>query len=300
MKRTVSLILFLLSTLILLTSSSVFAQQKPFSQEGQCSYYADKFHGRSTASGERYDKTQFTCAHMTLPYGTNLKVTNLANGKNVVVRVNDRGPFSPNRIVDVSRAAAEALDMITAGVVKARIEITSEQPPAAAAATEKKSTDVQKSDAERGIEEYSPKKEPFLDSKPVPSPQVEESVATPPVVAKPAPSSTQSTPATPPAPIAPPVPEVQQKADLYSVQVAKRNVTGFAVQIASFNGVGNLLARMADFDESVKSNLFLLTVERDGVVSYKILYGTYATRPEAEKAKEAIVGKYPDCFIVTL
>lgn len=296
MKRTVSLILFLLSTLLLLTFSGVFAQQKPFSQEGQCSYYADKFHGRSTASGERYDKTLFTCAHMTLPYGTNLKVTNLANGKSVVVRVNDRGPFSPNRIVDVSRAAAEALDMITAGVVKARIEITSEQPPVAVA-TEKKSTDVQKSDADRGIAEYSPKKEPFLDSKPVPSPQVEESVATPPVVAKTTPSST---PSIPPAPSAVPVPEVQQKADLYSVQVAKRNVTGFSVQIASFNGVGNLLARMADFDESVKSNLFLLTVERDGVVSYKILYGTYPTRPEAEKAKEAIVGKYPDCFIVTL
>ncbi len=296
MKRTVSLILFLLSNLLLLTFSSVFAQQKPFSQEGQCSYYADKFHGRSTASGERYDKTQFTCAHMTLPYGTNLKVTNLANGKSVVVRVNDRGPFSPNRIVDVSRAAAEALDMITAGVVKARIEITSEQPPAAVAATEKKSTDVQKSDAERGIAEYSPKKEPFLDSKPQQElPPIEEPVATPPVTPKPAGGSTASA-TTAGAPVA----DVQQKADLYSVQVAKRNVTGFAVQIASFNGVGNLLARMADFDESVKSNLFLLTVERDGVVSYKILYGTYATRPEAEKAKEAIVGKYPDCFIVTL
>ncbi len=283
----------------LLSFAMVCAQQKPFSQEGQCSFYADKFHGRSTASGERYDKTLFTCAHMTLPYGTNLKVTNLSNGKTVVVRVNDRGPFSPNRIVDVSKAAAEALDMITAGVVKVRLEITAEQPPAAvtaqtpsASGTEKKSVDVAKSDADRGITEYRPMTRE-LDSKPVSmAKKLEESqqpVATP--TTSTAPTAQPSTPA--------PV-EVQQKADLYAVQVMRHSATGFAVQIASFNGVGNLLARMADFDASVKANLFLLAVERDGNVSYKILYGTYATRAEAEKAKEAVVAKYPDCFIVTL
>lgn len=285
----------LLSLLLpLLSFAMVFAQtQKPFSQEGQCSYYADKFHGRSTASGERYDKTLFTCAHMTLPYGTNLKVTNLTNGKSVVVKVNDRGPFSPNRVVDVSKAAAEALEMITAGVVKVRLEITSELPPSAATAaqtppaaqTEKKSVDAGKSDADRGITEYKPMTQE-LNSKPVSLKQFDEpstpttaETSTPPAVAQ---------------------PDAQQKADLYAVQVAKQNATGFAVQIASFNGVGNLLARMAEFDASVKSSLFLLTVERDGIVSYKILYGTYATRAEAEKAKEAVVAKYPDCFIVTL
>jgi len=285
----------LLSLLLpLLSFAMVFAQtQKPFSQEGQCSYYADKFHGRSTASGERYDKTLFTCAHMTLPYGTNLKVTNLTNGKSVVVKVNDRGPFSPNRVVDVSKAAAEALEMITAGVVKVRLEITSELPPSAATAaqtppaaqTEKKSVDTGKSDADRGITEYKPMTQE-LNSKPVSLKQFDEPSA---------PTTTETS--TPPAVAQP---DAQQKADLYAVQVTKQNATGFAVQIASFNGVGNLLARMAEFDASVKSSLFLLTVERDGIVSYKILYGTYAMRAEAEKAKEAVVAKYPDCFIVTL
>lgn len=130
----------LLLTLLVWGGGVVFAQNKSFSQEGQASYYADKFHGRSTASGEKYDKTLFTCAHMTLPYGTNLKVTNLDNKKTVVVRVNDRGPFSPNRIIDVSRAAAEALDIIAKGVAKVRIEITSETPsdPVPVAESEKK------------------------------------------------------------------------------------------------------------------------------------------------------------------
>ncbi|MFC2348609.1 MAG: septal ring lytic transglycosylase RlpA family protein [Bacteroides sp.] len=263
----------LLLTLLVWGGGVVLAQNKSFSQEGQASYYADKFHGRSTASGEKYDKTLFTCAHMTLPYGTNLKVTNLDNGKKVVVRVNDRGPFSPNRIIDVSRAAAEALDMIAKGVAKVRIEITSETPsdPVPVAESEKKTADTQKSDAAQGITEYKPNSQP-LDSKPQPKIQLDLANDTP----QPA------------------------KTDLFSVQVNKKSATGFAVQLASFNGVGNLLSRLAEFDTSVKSDLHILAVEKDGVTSYKILYGIYATRPEADKAKESLVAKYPDCFIISL
>ena len=84
------------------------------------------------------------------------------------------------------------------------------------------------------------------------------------------------------------------------MQVNKKSATGFAVQLASFNGVGNLLSRLAEFDTSVKSDLHILAVEKDCVTSYKILYGIYATRPEADKAKESLVAKYPDCFIISL
>jgi len=260
----------------MLVWSMGYAQNKSFSQEGQASYYADKFHGRSTASGEKYDKTLFTCAHMTLPYGTNLKVTNLENGKKVVVRVNDRGPFSPNRIIDLSRAAAEALDIIVKGVVKVRIEITSETPPTPSAPTaesEKKTSDTQKSDAARGVTEYKPLGQP-LDSKPQPNIQLEL------------------------------VDEKQQtapsKTELFAVQVTKNSATGFSVQLASFNGVGNLLSRLADIDASVKSELRILAVEKEGVTAYKILYGIYTTRAEADKAKEKVVAKFPDCFIISL
>lgn len=95
-------------------------------EKGQASYYADKFHGCATASGEKYDKKKLTGAHRTLPFGTIVRVTNTANGKSVDVRINDRGPFKAGRIVDVSRAAAEKLDMIKAGVINCTMEVISQ------------------------------------------------------------------------------------------------------------------------------------------------------------------------------
>ncbi len=89
---------------------------------GIASYYADKFHGRLTANGERFDQNKLTAAHRTLPFGTRVRVRNLRNDKVVVVRINDRGPFVDNRIIDLSRAAAEALEMIRDGVVP--VEVT--------------------------------------------------------------------------------------------------------------------------------------------------------------------------------
>ena len=93
-----------------------------FSQEGRASWYGPKFHGRKTSSGERYDMNMMTAAHPTLPIPSYAKVTNLANGKEVVVRINDRGPFHGNRAIDVSRAAAQKLGFINAGTARVRIE----------------------------------------------------------------------------------------------------------------------------------------------------------------------------------
>lgn len=91
--------------------------------KGKASYYGSKFHGRPTASGEIYDKGDLTCAHKTLEFGTMLKVTNLNNGKVVFLRVNDRGPHVKGRVLDVSYAAAEILNMIQDGVVPVEVEI---------------------------------------------------------------------------------------------------------------------------------------------------------------------------------
>jgi len=93
-------------------------------QEGHASYYSDGLAGKPTASGEPYDPGALTAAHRTLPFGTRIRVTRLDNGRSVVVRVNDRGPFGRrDRILDLSRAAAERLRMIRAGVVPVRIEV---------------------------------------------------------------------------------------------------------------------------------------------------------------------------------
>ena len=92
-------------------------------EKGEASYYADKFHGRPTASGEKYNKKAFTAAHKTLPFGTKVRVTNLNNNKSVDVIINDRGPFKAGRIIDLSRAAAEKIGLINDGVAKVTVEV---------------------------------------------------------------------------------------------------------------------------------------------------------------------------------
>ena len=90
---------------------------------GIASYYAAKFHGRRTASGEKFSSKVLTAAHLTLPFGTLLKVTNLQNMKSVIVRVNDRGPHVRGRIVDLSRAAAELIGITHTGIARVELEI---------------------------------------------------------------------------------------------------------------------------------------------------------------------------------
>jgi len=92
--------------------------------EGKASYYSNKFKGRFTASGEKYDPAKLTAAHRSLPFGTCVKVTNLINDSSVVLRINDRGPFIKGRILDVSMAAAHKLNFVLMGVTKVRIEVT--------------------------------------------------------------------------------------------------------------------------------------------------------------------------------
>jgi rare lipoprotein A len=96
-------------------------------QEGVASFYGKKFHLRKTASGEIFDMKELTAAHKYLPFGTMLKVTNLKNGHEVWVRVNDRLPHSSKRIIDISRGAAEQLDMIRDGIVKVRVAVEDEE-----------------------------------------------------------------------------------------------------------------------------------------------------------------------------
>lgn len=90
---------------------------------GTASYYADRFHQRRTASGQRYDRNELVAAHRSFPFGTVLRVTNLANDRVVTVRVIDRGPFIKGRILDLSRRAAEELKFIGAGLARVRIEV---------------------------------------------------------------------------------------------------------------------------------------------------------------------------------
>lgn len=113
--------LILLFTTLFLSASCLFCEI--YKANAEASFYADKFHGRKTANGEIFNMYDFTAAHKTLPFNTILKVTNISNGRSVTVRVNDRGPFVQCREIDLSKAAAEKLDMISSGTAKVSIEI---------------------------------------------------------------------------------------------------------------------------------------------------------------------------------
>ena len=135
MKRFIFVLLIV--TFSISFSAAQAADNEIFRQEGIASWYGKEFEGRPTASGEIFDPGQFTAAHINLPFGTILTVTNLQNKRQVTVKINDRGPFVSARIIDLSRAAAEVLDMIatgTAPVLIERAQTTTLGPVAGAAA----------------------------------------------------------------------------------------------------------------------------------------------------------------------
>ena len=111
----------LLSVVFLLSASSVFSQAQP--SDGKASYYARKFQGRVTASGEKFDTFDYTAAHRTLPFNTYVNVTNVKNGLNVIVRINDRGPYAHNRVIDLSEAAARRIGGYQHGLVHVKVEV---------------------------------------------------------------------------------------------------------------------------------------------------------------------------------
>jgi rare lipoprotein A len=101
-----------------------------FETEGFASWYGGKFQGRKTASGEIFDTNKLTAAHKSLAFGTKVRVTDAENGKSVIVRINDRGPFVEERIIDLSRAAADSIGLTPRGVGKVRLEVVEEEPKA--------------------------------------------------------------------------------------------------------------------------------------------------------------------------
>jgi rare lipoprotein A len=118
-----------LKSFLLFSFSAIFTVSLLSNETGEASYYADKLAGNKTTSGEKYDPKKFTAAHRTHPFHSILKVTNLKNGKTVFVRVNDKGPHKKTRIIDLSKAAAEKIDLIKAGVAQVKVELIGQGSP---------------------------------------------------------------------------------------------------------------------------------------------------------------------------
>lgn len=120
-------IIILINSLILASCSSMQSNKNKswlgYTQTGMASYYADKHQNQKTANGEVYQHNLKTAAHKKLPFGTKVKVTNVANGKNVQVKINDRGPFRKGRIIDLSKSAFTEIGETQQGVLKVRLEV---------------------------------------------------------------------------------------------------------------------------------------------------------------------------------
>lgn len=109
--------------IIILVALLVSSCSDPVIQEGEASWYGPGFHGRMTSSGEVYDQSDTTAAHRTLPFDTVVKVVNKENDKSVTVRINDRGPYRNNRIIDLSRSAADKIDMTDSGTAQVQLKL---------------------------------------------------------------------------------------------------------------------------------------------------------------------------------
>jgi len=104
-------------------ASEPAGSSSPAIVDGVASYYGKEHHGKKTANGEIFDMNKLTAAHRSLPFGSQVKVTNLSNQRSVIVRINDRGPYYQGRIIDLSQAAAERLDMVQSGITKVKLEV---------------------------------------------------------------------------------------------------------------------------------------------------------------------------------
>ncbi|WP_082673977.1 septal ring lytic transglycosylase RlpA family protein [Thiohalocapsa sp. ML1] len=116
------------AALLLALSSMLSPAPALAAGEGMASYYGAGFHGRRTASGQRFDQHAMTAAHRTLGFGTRVRVTDKRTGRSVVVTINDRGPFKRGRIIDLSRGAAQRLGIVAAGVAPVRVEVLGREP----------------------------------------------------------------------------------------------------------------------------------------------------------------------------
>lgn len=245
-----------------LAGCGLFSKPKPVTskpgatQEGIASWYGPGFHGRRTASGEIYNQYELTAAHQTLPHGTRLRVTNLTNDRVVYVRINDRGPFVDDRIIDLSYTAARQIDMIGPGTAPVRIEVLGPEW----------SDPVQVAEASL--------------PPPAPAPLLRNPAVRrlPPPVA-PAATAALPDPVLPPPVAAPPPPAPPSAAPLMAAR--------YAVQVGAFSNY----ARAREMQRSLESQgarARLALVEEGGMRYYRLRLGPFDAQDQAIRTVERI------------
>jgi rare lipoprotein A len=254
---------------VLLSSTQISAQEF-----GKASYIDLAYQGGITASNEPYDGNQFTAAHKIHPFGTQLKVTREDNGRSVIVRVNDRGPHIKGRIIDLSYAAAKALDMVRDGVIDVKVEVIGK----ATAAKQVSNTPATTTKTANAIEAVTPN-----DYQSNPGTTTTKGVAQKTDVA--APKSTS------------PVTKNQstdygdrlltknyEKYGLYEIKILEVNKAGYGIQVASLSSYENAMKQLTRL-QAKKIDNALLSVEQTsgGGMAFKVIVGPYETRDLAKK-----------------
>lgn len=255
-----TLVFFLVSTTL------AFADVDP--EKGLASYYDDSYHGRKTISGEIYDKTKLTAAHKTLPFGTKVRVYNPANKKSVDVTIIDRGPFIKGRVIELSRRAAQQIDLIK--VTQALVELTILSNPKAPA-------------------------------KPAVAQPVATTTAPKAAVTAPAPKVVTKT--DPPKKEGLVVEAKDMKTGgLYKMQVLKLESKGFGVQVAGYSDYQSVVQQLAVLQKKWFKGATVFVDELNGKPYYKVILGPMNTREEANSYCENIKKKYSvtGAFVVDL
>lgn len=288
----------LLGLFVCLSLSSFVLRLEEF---GKAGYYADALQGRKTASGEKYDKDVLTCAHKTYAFGTRLRVTRLDNKKSVIVRVNDRGPFTEGFVVDLSRAAAREIDLIKAGRANVKVEVVeaerntpdgTQRVPTAAASTERGTSAAAATTAKprtvllKSQQKAAPAVKPAV--KPAVRP-VTYSRADPVPATVQRPKSVTTYAAT--------------TTELYKVDLRNLVKTGFGVQVSTIYDADNVMPMVTKLQTQFPGKV-LVSVERDDASdqsTYRIIVGPYPTRKAAENQQKVAERKgNKKCFVVDL
>lgn len=259
---------------------------------GIASYYADNYHGQKTASGELYNRDELTCAHKSHPFGTLLEVTRMDNKKSVRVRVIDRGPFVQGRVVDVSRRAAEILDLVADGTARVKVEVVSATQPEAGSSSERQSAPRQTTPREESTSVVRDNTQvKAVSEKTRPN---EAEVITQRNESRSAAAGSSRAGVSDNDPKFELVTGKNYKTyDLYKVRLERPERKGYGVQVASFNNYDNAHKQIAELQGKFFENI-LLSIEpsSDGRSSiFKIILGPFSSAEAANNYKKDVKKK---------
>ncbi|MFK7971098.1 MAG: septal ring lytic transglycosylase RlpA family protein [Bacteroidia bacterium] len=291
-------ILTILFFSLALSVSSLFSQQ---TQTGDGTYYSDKYQGKKTASGELYDRNKYTAAHKTLPFGALVQVTNLQNQKAVIVKVNDLGPFTKGRIIDLSYSAAESIGLVRAGVAKVRIDVLEEYPkanspyavgPVIGSAPVPAGTGNSTPPAATGNQRVSPT---MNTSAPASTSQIDDLVL--PNI-KPAGSQSTTAPASPastqrtaePAAQAKttPTPASKAKEGLFKFYAQRVEAEGYGVQVGAFSDYSNVMDATTTLSAQGVEDFLVKSTTVDGKAVFKLIVGPFNSRGAADSFQKQL------------